>query len=81
MNKQNHSKSFVINVCVVLEGVCEISIGFSIGVNSICGSQDDYGQITCPDFGSFGLQLSIEKADDQVSSFFVILDIIFLSEF
>jgi hypothetical protein len=27
------------------------------------------------------LQLSIEKADDQVSSFFVILDIIFLSEF
>jgi hypothetical protein len=78
MNKQDHSESFVINVFVALEGVCEIFVGFSIAVNSICGSQDDYGQITCPDFGSFGLPVSIEKADDQVSSFFVIVDIIFL---
>lgn len=64
MSKQDHSESFVTEVFLVHEGVHEIFIGFSTGVNFICGSQDDYGQLTGPDFGSFGLPLSIEKADD-----------------
>jgi hypothetical protein len=45
MNKQYHSESFVIEVYVVLKGFHEIFVGFSIGVNFICGSRDDYGNL------------------------------------
>jgi hypothetical protein len=38
MNKQDHSESFVIEMYVVLKGVHEIFVGFSIGVNFICGN-------------------------------------------
>jgi hypothetical protein len=38
MSKQDHNESFVIEVFIVLEGVCEISIKFLTCVNSICGS-------------------------------------------
>jgi hypothetical protein len=48
----------------IIEGVCEISIGFSMGVNSTHGSQDDYGQLVGLDYGSFGLSSFAEKADD-----------------
>jgi hypothetical protein len=37
--------------------------------NSIQGSKDDIEKHTSLDYGSFGLPLSIEKANDQVSSF------------
>jgi hypothetical protein len=49
---------------VALKGVHDNSIGFSVGVDSICGSQDDCWQLTSPNFGSFGLSLFSEKADD-----------------
>jgi hypothetical protein len=64
MNKQDHSESFVIEVYVVLKGVHEIFVGFSIGVNFICGSRDDYGQLTSQYFGSLGSPLSATKTDD-----------------
>jgi hypothetical protein len=64
MNKQNHNELFVIEVYVVLKGACEISVGFSIGVNSICGSLNDYGQLTSLNFGSFGLSSFLEKIND-----------------
>jgi hypothetical protein len=51
-------------VYVVLKGVHEIFVGFSIGVNFICGSRDDYGQLTSQYFGSLGSPLSATKADD-----------------
>ncbi len=72
MNKQDHIESFVV------EGVHKMSIGFSMGVNSTCGSRNDYGQLTNPDYGSFGLPSSIEKTNDQVCSSFIIVDIIFI---
>jgi hypothetical protein len=64
MNKQDHSKSFVIEVSIVPEGVHEIFVQVLIGVNFIRGSQDDYMQLTSPDFGSFGSPLFVEKVND-----------------
>ncbi len=49
---------------VALKGACDISIGFSVGVDSIYGSQNDCEQLTSLDFGSFGLSLFVEKVDD-----------------
>jgi len=68
MSKQNHSESFVIEVYVAPEGACNIFVGFSTIVNSICGSQDNYGQLMSPNFGSFGSPLFVEKTNDQVNS-------------
>jgi hypothetical protein len=45
MSKQDHNKSFVIKVFIVCEGAHKIIVGFSTSVNSICGSQDNYGQL------------------------------------
>ncbi len=78
MNKQDHIESFVVEVSIVVEGVHKMSIGFLMGVNSTCGSRDDYGQLTNPNYGSFGLPSSTEKANDQVCSSFIIVDIIFI---
>ncbi len=64
MNKQNHIESFVIEVYVAFESVCEMSIGFSMSVNSTCGSRDDCGKLTDPDYGSFRSPSSAKKADD-----------------
>jgi hypothetical protein len=64
MNKQVHNELFVIEVYVALMGVRDMSVGFSIGVDFICGSQDDCGQLTSLDFGSFVLPLFAEKVDD-----------------
>ncbi len=61
MNKQDHSELFVIEMYVVLKGARKIFVGFSIGANSICGSRNDYGQLTNPYFGSFGSSLFVEK--------------------
>ncbi len=63
---------------VALEGVRDISFGFSMGVNSTHGSWDDCGHLVGLDYGSFGLPSSTEKADDQVSNSFVISNIIFI---
>jgi hypothetical protein len=49
---------------VALKGVCDICIGFSVGVDSICGSQNDYWQLMSPNSSSFSLLLFTEKADD-----------------
>jgi hypothetical protein len=49
---------------VALMGVHDMSVGFSIGVNSICRSQDDCGQLTSLDFGSFGSLLFAKKTND-----------------
>jgi hypothetical protein len=49
---------------VALKGVHDISIGFLVGVDSICGSRDDCWQLTSPNFCSFGLSLFAKKADD-----------------
>jgi hypothetical protein len=62
----------------IIEGVREMSIGFSMGVNSTHGSQDDYGQLVGLDYGSFGLPSFAKKTDDQVSNSFVIFNIIFV---
>jgi hypothetical protein len=78
MSKQDHIESFVIEVFIDFEGARNMSIGFSTGVNSTCGSRDDYGKLMDPNYGSFVLPLSIEKVDDQVNSSFIIVDIIFV---
>jgi hypothetical protein len=78
MSKQDHIESFVIELFIDFEGARTMSVGFSIGVNSTCGSQDDYGKLMGPTYGSFGLPLFVEKADDQVNSSFIIVDIIFI---
>jgi hypothetical protein len=49
---------------VALKGVHDNSFGFSVGVDSICGSRDDCWQLMSPNFGSFGLSLFAEKPDD-----------------
>jgi hypothetical protein len=49
---------------VALKGARDISIGFLVGVDFIYGSQNDCGQLTSPNFGSFGLLLFVEKAND-----------------
>jgi len=46
--------------------------------NSIWGSKDDIEKHTSLDYGSFGLPLSVEKANDQVSSFLFTVIIIFV---
>jgi hypothetical protein len=78
MNKQDHIESFVIEVFIDFEGVHDMSIGFLTGVNSTCGSRNDYGKLMGPDYGSFGLPSSVEKVDDQVNNSFVIVNIIFV---
>jgi hypothetical protein len=78
MRKQDHIESFVIEVFIDFEGARNMFVGFSTGVNSICGSQDDYGKLMGPNYGSFGLPSSVEKANDQVNSSFVIVNIIFI---
>jgi hypothetical protein len=78
MSKQDHSESFVIEVYVAPEGACDFFFWFLTSVNSIYGSQDNYGQLMGPNFGSFGLPLFVEKTNDQVTHFFVIVDIIFM---
>ncbi len=45
--------------------------------NSIQGSKDDIEKHTGLDYGSFGLPLSVEKANDQVNNFFKKLSIPF----
>jgi hypothetical protein len=55
-----------------------MSIQFSTGVNSTCGSRNDYGKLTGVDYGSFGLPLFAKKVNGHVSSFFIIVDIIFV---
>ncbi len=66
---------------LAFEGVHEMSIGLSTSVNSTCGSQDDYGKLTGLDCGSFGSPLFVKKFDDQVNSFFIIVNIIFVFHF
>jgi len=77
MNKQDHIESFIIEVFIALEGVRKISVGFLKNVNSTCGSWDDYWQLISLDYGSFGLPSSTKKTHDQVSNYFIIVDIIF----
>jgi hypothetical protein len=57
-----------------------MSIGFLMGVNSTCGSRNDYGKLMGPNYGSFGLPLSVEEVDDQMNNSFVIINIIFFSK-
>jgi hypothetical protein len=64
MSKQDHNESFVIEVSIAPKGVYKISIRFSIGVDFIWGSRNDYGQLMDPNFGSFGSPLFAEKVDD-----------------
>jgi hypothetical protein len=69
---------FIIEVFVAFEGVCEMFIGFLMGVNSTHGSWNDYGELVGLDYGSFGLPSFTEKGDDQMSNSFVIFNIIFI---
>jgi len=78
MSKQDHIESFVIELFIDCEGARTMFVGFSMGVDSTCGSRDDYEKLMRPNYGSFGLPSSIEKADDQVNSSFVNVDIIFI---
>jgi hypothetical protein len=78
MSKQDHIESFVIELFIDSKGVHTMSLGFLTGVNSTCGSRDDYGKLMGPNYGSFGLPSSIEKVDDQVNNSFIIVDIIFV---
>lgn len=83
MNKQDHIELFNIEVFVVIEGVCDIfeplwDVGFLMGDNSIYGSKCDFEKHTCSNYGSFGLPLFVEKANDQVNSYILIVDTIFV---
>ncbi len=49
--------------------------------NSIKGSKDDIEKHTGLDYGSFGLPLSAEKANDQVNNFLKTINTIFLFYF
>jgi len=41
-----------------------MSFGFLTSVNSTCGSGDDYRKLMGRNYGSFGLPLFVEKADE-----------------
>ncbi len=64
MNKQDYIESFVIEASIAHEGDHKMFVGFSMGVNSTCGSRDDYGQLVGLDYGSFGSPSFVEKIDD-----------------
>jgi len=64
MNKQDHIESFVIELFIDSEGACIMFVGLSTCVNSACGSQDDYGKLMGPNYGSFGLPSFVEKTND-----------------
>jgi hypothetical protein len=83
MNKQEHNELFIIKAFVVIDGVCEISkplwdVGFLMGDNSIYGNRCDFEKHTCSNYGSFGLPLFVEKANDQVNNFILIVNTIFV---
>jgi len=46
---------------VALKGVHDNSIGFSVGVDSICGSRDDCWQLMSPNFAHLVCRCSLKK--------------------
>jgi hypothetical protein len=77
MSKEDHTKLFVIEEFVDAKGALW-DVEYLTNDNSIWGSKDDIEKHASLDYGSFGLPLSVEKANDQVSSFLFIVIIIFV---
>ncbi len=68
MNKEDHTKLFVIEEFVAPKGALQ-DVEYLTSDNSIQGSKDGIEKHTSLDYGSFGLPLYVEKANDQVNSF------------
>jgi hypothetical protein len=77
LSKEDHTKLFVIEEFVVVK-VVFWDVEYLMSDNSIRGSKDDIGKHTSLYYVSFGLPLSAEKANDQVSSLFLTINIIFM---
>jgi len=82
MNQEDHIELFVIEDFVITKGVGELSeplyVGFSMGDNYILGNRNDIEEHTSSEYSSFGSPLSTKKANDQVSSFLLTINTIFI---
>jgi hypothetical protein len=82
MSKEDHTKLFIIEVYVIVEGASELSkhfldVGFSTSNNYIHGSKNDIEEDMGHDYGSFGLPLFVKKTDDRMSSSLLTINTIF----